>query len=37
MLRRPSCTGNAIASQRSEMVRKRAFSLESLDKMAQAD
>jgi hypothetical protein len=37
MLRLLSCTGNAIASQRSETVRKRPFSLESLDKMAQAD
>jgi hypothetical protein len=37
MLRLPSCTGNAVASQRSEVARKRAFSLESLDKMARAD
>jgi hypothetical protein len=37
MLRWLSCTGNAIASQRSEIVHKRAFSLESLDKMARAD
>jgi hypothetical protein len=37
MLRLLSCTGNAIASQRSERARRRPFFLDSLDKMERAD